>query len=310
MLYPMKFVPIYQDKIWGGNNLALLFDRNLPNSNIGESWEISSLVNGKSIIGNGCYAGQTLNELTAMATGKVFGAFYQGAPLFPLLIKILDANDKLSVQVHPNDDYASRMGLGQGKTEAWYVLQAKPGAKIIYGLKAGTTKADFVRAMDKNIFSVLQTVPVKTGDMIYVPAGRVHALCGGIVVYEVQQTSDITYRIYDYDRVGADGQTRRLEVDKAITVINFNERVDWNFTKTVIKSPCFSIEKVIVDDQLRLHTAGQFVILCVISGTGEILSAAGRETVGPGETLLIPACLGAFSIFGKLEFLKIMGESN
>jgi mannose-6-phosphate isomerase len=149
-------------------------------------------------------------------------------------------------------------------------------------------------------------VPVKTGDMIYVPAGRVHALCGGVVVYEVQQTSDITYRIYDYDRVGADGKTRQLEVDKAVAVINFNETVDTDFTKSAIKSPYFTMEKLTVDGKLHLHTANKFVILCITAGEGEISSNAGSEAICQGETLLIPACLGEFVLTGKLEFLKIV----
>jgi mannose-6-phosphate isomerase len=306
MMYPMKFVPVYQEKIWGGNHLQTLFGRTLPNSKIGESWDLSSLAQGQSVISNGCYAGTTLNELTAMATRKFFGSQYQGTSLFPLLIKILDANDKLSVQVHPNDDAASRMNAGQGKTEAWYVLQAKLGAEIIYGLQPGTTKADFVQAMDNNILSVLQKVPVKAGDMIYVPAGRVHALCGGVVVYEVQQTSDTTYRLYDYDRVGADGKTRQLEVDKALAVINFTEQVETDFTKSIVTSPYFSMEKMTVDGELQLQTADHFVILCITSGSGQIVSTAGRAAVCQGETLLIPACLDTFSITGKIEFLKIV----
>jgi len=305
-LYPMKFIPIYQEKIWGGSALRTLFGRNLSNDKIGESWELSSLTPGASVIQNGEYAGKTLNELTALAPQQFFGSrSLQGTTLFPLLIKILDANDKLSVQVHPNDAYASLLEAGQGKTEAWYVLQAQTGAEIIYGLKANTSKADFILAMEHHILDVLQKIPVKTGDMVYVPAGRVHALCGGVVVYEVQQTSDITYRLYDYDRVEAHGKTRQLHVDKAVQVINFNEQVDTDFAKTKLESPYFSMEKVTLDGILELDLADRFMILCVINGNGEIASVTGSEEICQGETILIPACLEKISINGKIEFLKI-----
>lgn len=305
-MYPMKFIPVYQQRIWGGDHFRSLFGRCLPTNNIGESWELSSHENGQSVIKNGCYAGQTLNELTAREPQKIFGSHYEGPSNFPLLIKLLDANDKLSVQVHPDDADAQRLEAGQGKTEAWYVIQAMPDAEIIYGLKPGLTKEKFLKAINENRTEVLHKVPVQTGDMIYVPAGQVHALCGGVVVYEVQQTSDITYRIYDYNRVGADGKKRPLAVDKALSVIHFNEQLATSFHQSVLKSPYFAMEKLAVQGELKCSTADHFVVLCMISGGGVILSEAGSEPVEAGETLLIPACLSDFRIQGSLECLKII----
>jgi mannose-6-phosphate isomerase len=305
-MYPMKFIPIYKERIWGGNQFQSLFGRNLPTNKTGESWELSSHDNGQSIIKNGCYAGQTLNALTAREPGKIFGSHYEGPAAFPLLVKLLDANDKLSVQVHPDDEAAQRMKSGQGKTEAWYVVQAAPDAKIIYGLEPGLTKENFLQAMNENIAAVLHKVPVQAGDMIYVPAGQVHALCGGVVVYEVQQTSDTTYRIYDYDRVDADGKKRPLAVDKALSVIDFHSQEAISFKRPIVKSPYFTMEKVSVQGRLNCFTADHFVILCIISGSGAILSRAGSEPVGPGDTLLIPACLGDFCVRGNVECLKII----
>jgi mannose-6-phosphate isomerase len=305
-MYPMKFIPVYQERIWGGNQFQSLFGRCLPTNKTGESWELSSHENGLSIIRNGCYAGQTLNELSARETEKIFGSHYEGPAAFPLLIKLLDANDKLSVQVHPDDEAAQRLESGQGKTEAWYVVQAAPDAEIIYGLEPGITKEKFQQAMHENIAAVLHKVPVQTGDMIYVPAGKVHALCGGVVVYEVQQTSDITYRIYDYDRVGSDGKKRPLAVDKALSVIHFHEQGATSFHQSLLKSPYFTMEKLFVQGELKCFTADHFVVFCIISGSGEILSEAGSESVAAGDTLLIPACLGDFRVQGSLECLKII----
>jgi len=309
-IYPLKFLPVYIERIWGGNKLASIFGRELPSNGIGESWELSTHDNAMSIVKNGVFAGKSLRELVLLYKEQLMGKDALHQPDFPLLIKFIDAAHDLSVQVHPNDDDAFRMEGGIGKTEAWYVLQAEEQAKIVYGLQPGVTKDDFIRAVHSNIMDVLRVVPVKAGDMIYVPAGTVHALCGGLLVCEIQQTSDITYRIHDYGRVGNDGKTRELHIDKAMQVINYDRQLDTDFSHNVLSCSLFKMEKMCIEGQQQQSTEGHFVILCVIEGCGEILYHQGTEPIQKGETILIPACMGSFCIRGNVEVLTITSNGK
>jgi len=306
MVYPLTFKPVYKERVWGGRNLENLLGRKLPEGKIGESWDLCSHKNGMSIVENGDLAGKTLAKLMADYKETLMGQDYNPSGYFPLLIKVLDANDQLSVQVHPDDEYAYRVNKEAGKTEAWYVLAAKSGAKIIYGLREEVTKEDFRAAVKAGkVMACLREVPVKKGDMIYVPSGLVHALLDGVVVYEVQQNSDTTYRVYDYDRVDRNGQTRELHTEKALEVITFGRQAAVDFNKDSIACPYFKMQKMWLENEIPDTAQDHFLIYCIISGQGKISYGNGMVTVRRGETVLIPAGLGEFKVSGHLEFLRI-----
>jgi mannose-6-phosphate isomerase len=305
-MYPIKFKPIYKERIWGGTNLTAVFGRKISGDHIGESWELSSHSNGTSIVENGYLAGKNLNELITEYKEQLMGKKFANDKYFPLLIKILDANDNLSIQVHPDDEYAHRVEGEAGKTEAWYVIHAKENAHIIYGLKNNITKEDFNKAIENNkIDDAVKRVPVKAGDMIFVPAGMIHALLDGVMVYEVQQNSDTTYRVYDYDRVGDDGKKRELHIEKALEVIDFTEQPSCIFTGNSINCQYFSMEKLSIAGEKHEMTKEQFIIYCVIAGSGEIQYKESIVCLSPGDTVLIPACLGEFILKGNIDLLKI-----
>jgi mannose-6-phosphate isomerase len=305
-MYPLKFTPIYKERIWGGINLRKVFGRHLPGDCIGESWEISGHDSGTSIVTNGNLEGKNLNELMVEFKERLMGKKFKKQVYFPLLIKIIDANEKLSIQVHPEDKYVYQVEGEAGKTEAWYVINAKENAKIVYGLREDITKEDFIKAVESNtIGDTLKIEPVVAGDMIFVPAGTVHALLEGVMVYEVQQNSDTTYRVYDYDRVGDDGKKRELHIEKAVEVINFKEQPSCSFKSNSIHCQYFAMEKMMIQGEKIEKTNNQFIVYCVTAGTGEIVYKDTIESLHAGETVLIPACLGEFNIKGNIELLKI-----
>ena len=226
-LYPLTFDPVLKDYIWGGRNLEK-FGRELPDGIIAESWDIAGHEDGTSVVNNGRFAGKLLTEVHQELGLGLIGSNCQWAQdrgKFPLLIKILDANRQLSVQVHPKDPYAlEHEGNELGKTEMWVVMDAKPDAKLQLGVKAGTTPEQFRQGIETgNLEPYLHYVPVKAGDHVCVPAGTLHAIMDGIMIAEIQQNSNTTYRVYDWNRMGADGKPRPLHVDKALDVIDFNK---------------------------------------------------------------------------------------
>lgn len=226
-LYPMIFDPILKDYIWGGRRLEQ-WGRPLPPGNVAESWEIAAHEDGTTRVTNGRYAGHLLTEVQAELGLDLIGtncAWAQARGKFPLLVKLLDANRALSVQVHPDDAYAlAHEGNELGKTEMWVVLDAKPGAQVQLGVKAGTTPELFRQGIEEGqLEPYLHYIPVKPGDHICVPAGTLHAIMDGILIAEIQQNSNTTYRVYDWNRVGADGKVRPLHIDKALDVINFDQ---------------------------------------------------------------------------------------
>ena len=226
-LYPLTFTPVLKDYIWGGRNLEKL-NRVLPEGIIAESWEIAGHEDGTTVVNNGHYAGKSLVEVQAELGLDLIGSKNQWAHergKFPLLVKLLDANRPLSVQVHPNDEYARlNENNSLGKTEMWVVLDAKPGARLQLGVREGTTPERFRQAItDGNLEQYLHYLPVKAGDYICVPAGSLHAIMDGTLIAEIQQNSNVTYRVYDWNRVGADGKPRPLHIDKSLDVINFDQ---------------------------------------------------------------------------------------
>lgn len=313
-LYPLKFKPVYQEKIWGGNRLRTYFQREIPSDSIGESWEVSTHRNGPSIVTNGPLAGRKFAKLIEEQPENMLG--YQ-AEDFPLLFKFLDASRKLSVQVHPSDDYAQEVENEPGKTEMWYVLAAEPGAKLVYGLKKGTTQEKLARAIKENrLEEHLNEVEVEAGDIFFMPAGMVHAIEEGILLTEIQQNSDTTYRVYDWGRMGKNGKPRELHVQKALEVIDFSTPPAKNGSKplTVAKdgytcsylAACqyFAVEKIKVRENITLPENNKFRVLNALKGQAIIKYNDNTIKFTRGESVFIPASHNRIEVEGRVEFLQ------
>lgn len=317
MLYPLKFKPLYKDYVWGGRNLEVL-GKSLPATGIvAESWEVSCHKNGSSIIANGEYEGISLPELVGQLGRELIGDSLHQKDIdkFPLLIKFIDADNNLSVQVHPDDAYAFQNENGEyGKNEMWYIISAKPGAKLVYDVVPGTTREMFAAAVsNNNVESCLKTVEVFAGDVINIPAGIVHAIGKGILLTEVQQNSDTTYRVYDYGRTG-----RPLHIEKALEVIDFNSTgrrekyigLEMNINKDcskkiVIANRYFCAEIYNIAGEVHENANGsKFFIYTFTSGQGSIAWGGGELAVRAGESVLIPAVMGKYSLTGKFTALK------
>ena len=320
--YPLKFKAEMKERIWGGRALEK-FGLELPEGSIGEGWMIGDHPNGTTKVINGELAGTGLDEIRLQYGKEWFGSkgFSEKNGRFPLLIKLLDCNDDLSVQVHPTDEYDKLPEGELGKTEMWYILDARPDAKIIYGLKEGISRADMESAIaNGQIMSTLQEVPVKAGDAFYIPAGTVHALCSGVVVAEIQQNSDTTYRLHDYDRPGLDGKLRELHIEDSLNVIAYEgagaQRMSTEGTQagewlTIASSPYFLVEKGVVNGTQRLSTSSDsFVILVVADGEGRLKCAAGDQTLIAGECYLLPATLGEYELSGEMTVLRSVVPSQ
>lgn len=225
--YPIKFKPIYKEMIWGGTRLATMFGRQLPSDKVGETWDISCRPGEMGIIENGPHAGLTFEDYIAQDKTGVLGIHLSTCERFPLLVKIIDANDALSIQVHPGDDYAQQQDLTDtGKNEMWYILNPPDDGYLIIGLKPGVTREKLADAYNNGtVEDCLDRLYVKTGDIVNIPSGLVHALTPGVIVAEVQQNSDVTYRLYDYNRIGLDGKPRTLHVEDALAVSDFEEKI-------------------------------------------------------------------------------------
>jgi mannose-6-phosphate isomerase len=314
--YPLKFAPEFKERVWGGRALER-FGLTPPEGAIGEGWMIADHPNGTTRVVNGPLAGKGLDEIREAYGREWFGTrgFSERNGRFPLLVKLLDCNDDLSVQVHPTDEYEGLPEGELGKTEMWYVLDAKPGARIIYGLKEGIGRAGLEAAIaEGRIMECLREVPVAAGDAFYIPAGTVHALCAGVVVAEIQQNSDTTYRLYDYNRPGLDGKPRELHIEDSLNVIAYDgagaTRMKTDGVRpgewlTIAKSPYFVVEKGIVDGSAALATTGDsFVILIAADGSGTLRWDGGEQPVAPGDCFLVPANLGAYEIEGALTVLR------
>ncbi|MBC8079483.1 MAG: class I mannose-6-phosphate isomerase [Gorillibacterium sp.] len=314
--YPLKFKPEMKERVWGGRALEQ-FGFVLPEGHIGEAWTIGDHQNGTTTIINGELAGMGLDQIREQHGEAFFGSkgYTGNNSRFPLLIKLLDCQDDLSVQVHPNDHY-DRLPAGElGKTEMWYIMDAKPDAKIIYGLRDGIGRQELSAAIDSGkIMDKLQEVSVQAGDSFYIPAGTVHALCSGVLVAEIQQNSDTTYRLYDYNRPGLDGKPRDLHVEDSLNVIAYEgagaSRMNTNDAKAnewleLAHSPYFVTEKGVVQDLWNLETSPEtFTILVVCDGQGTLKWSDGELALTPGDCCLLPAVLGEYSLTGQLTVLR------
>ncbi|NLA57944.1 MAG: class I mannose-6-phosphate isomerase [Firmicutes bacterium] len=320
--YPLRFYPIYKEKVWGGTALNKKFGRVLPSASIGESWEVAAHAQGISVVANGPLAGTTLPELMSMYGRALIGTALPDSALvkFPLLLKILDANDYLSVQVHPDDEYAADHESGDpGKWEAWYVIAAEPGAEIIYGLKPGATRESLRKAIaDGTLAHCLNRVPVKPGDVFDVPAGTVHALGSGVMVAEIQQNSDTVYRLYDWDRVDAQGKSRPLHIKKALDVIQFAGQKTTPVTGLTIPQPAgqktvmvanryFALEILLVEGAVPEATQGErFHLLTCLEGSFALEDDGSgiQLAMEPGDSVLVPACVEMYRLVGTGKVMK------
>lgn len=307
MSEPLFLEPVFQERIWGGTALKEQYGYDIPNDHTGECWAISAHPNGPSVVKNGEFAGKTLIELWEHHA-ELFGN-PQGQ-VFPLLTKILDANADLSVQVHPNDEYANEHENGElGKTECWYIIDCKEGAELIFGHTA-QAKEEFVTMIENNEWDkLLSRVKIKPGDFFYVPSGTIHALGEGTLVLETQQSSDTTYRLYDYDRPGQDGKPRELHIEKSIDVSTIPHRVpDFGsevrmipgaVVKKFVDSEYFTVYKWDVDGTAKFEQNQPFMLLSVLEG--EAVLSIGEETypVKKGDHFILPAGIGNFELEGK-----------
>lgn len=287
---PLFFEPIFMERIWGGRRLETLFAKRLPSGvRIGESWEIVDRPEAQSIVRDGPWRGRTLHELWCSHRREVFGAIAD-APRFPLLIKLLDARETLSLQVHPPAEIAAELG-GEPKTEFWYIAEAAPGAELYAGLKRGSSRAQFDTALRAGaIADNLHRVPVRAGDAMFVPGGRLHAIGAGNVIIEIQQNSDTTYRVFDWNRADASGAPRRLHIAESLRSIDFGDFEPEPITasgESLLKHPLFEIEKWELIEQREVAPPGSFAILACLSGE---VSCAG-VAIKAGEFFLIPANL-------------------
>lgn len=319
-MYPLKFKKTLVKKVWGGRKFNSILDMELPDESLyGESWEVSSHKGGLSYIENGEYAGCSLVDIINKNKEKILGEEivkrFKGE--FPLLIKYLDINDRLSVQVHPSDDYALRVEGEFGKSECWYVMEASEDATLILGVKDGVTKDIFKKKVESKEFSDLfNTIKVKKGDFINLLPGVVHAtLEGSILICEVQQNSDTTYRIYDFDRL-VDGKLRELHLDKALDVIDFEGKVQISTSENrqkislvgakkeeLVRGEYFNVDKYLIDGIFEDETNSNFKILSILDGVGEIICDNISYSIKKGDTYFIPAGLKTI-LKGKVEILK------
>jgi mannose-6-phosphate isomerase len=324
MLYPLKFKPRIKERIWGGQ--AILKKKGKAASRLakdklyGESWDLSSVKGDVSVVSNGFLKGNSLEEVIEVYMGELVGEenFERYGLGFPLLVKYLDCNDKLSVQVHPDDTLAMERHDSFGKTEAWYVVDCKPGAAIYLGFKdLNITREEYIAAVaESRLADLLNRVEVKPGDVFFIPAGTVHALGAGIEVVEVQQTSDVTYRIYDWDRVDASGKGRELHTALAVDAIDFEADAELLHRKydlakggeaKVIESPYFTMVLHDVADEKRLERSDidSFIIYIALKGDAMVVADGNEESLAEGEVMLIPAETYDVTIKGNAQIMEV-----
>ena len=323
MLYPLKFEKVFIEKVWGGREFEKSLNMTLPkDKNIGESWEVSAHPNGMGIVANGDLKGKTLQEILNEYKEKLVGekVYKEYGNRFPLLIKYLDVNDRLSIQVHPDDEVALKKHNELGKSESWFIMEASKDAKLIMGMKKGVTKEEFLEKTAKNDFSGLfEEISVKKGDLIDINPGMVHASLEGSVLFaEIQENSDITYRIYDFDRV-ENGEKRELHLKEAADVIDFDARavvINTDFAndenrKNIIKKKYYSIDKMKINKKFEDVNKKSMIIYSILNGKGKIEYTLNNEKkevlIQKGETVLIPVGIN-IELIGELEILRTIIE--
>jgi mannose-6-phosphate isomerase len=317
--YPIKFFPILKETIWGGEKLFKLLHKENLSNHIGESWEISGVKGNQSVVCNGEFKGKELTELISIYKEDLIGYFnYQKfGTTFPLLFKFIDANDDLSIQLHPNDDLASKRHNSFGKTEMWYVVNAEIDAKLYIGFDKEYTKEDYLEKFNKGeILNMINEVKAKKGDVYFIETGTVHAIGKGVLVAEIQQTSDITYRIFDWNRTAENGTSRELHTDLALDAFDFTQAKPtkissptiYNESVKLISCEYFKTNKLTIQQNLIKDVSGikSFIVYMCVEGEGSLKVSNYKEKIKKGETVLIPAIVEEIIFEGfDLQLLEV-----
>ncbi len=319
-MYPLKFQPIYKDKLWGGEKIRTVLGKDFGDlPNCGETWELSGVEGNISIVANGPERGRRMDELLSEFPVEILGqsVFSEYGEEFPLLVKFIDANQDLSIQVHPDDEIAESRHDCKGKTEMWYVMQADEGASLISGFNQELTKDQYLKAFNEGqLTKVLNREQVTAGDVFFIPAGRVHTIGKGLLIAEIQQTSDITYRIYDFDRVDAEGNKRELHVEQALDAIDFKKYAEYksaypetqNTRVGLATCDYFTTNNLSLDSPFdaSMPELDSFRIYTCVGGSGHLRFEGGEETIAMGEVVLVPANLKAITLVpeGSLKVLE------
>ena len=321
-MYLLEFNEISKEVIWGGNSLSTVYSKPFDkDKTIGESWEICDLPNDNNVVSNGELKGKTLSYLVKEYGSKLLGTKYK-EDYFPLLIKLIDAKDKLSIQVHPDEEYANKRHNKHGKNEMWYVMDTYGDAKLLIGLKENVTKEDLKKAIDnkENIEDMFNYFDIKKGDAFYIPSGCIHAILGNVIIAEIQTPSDVTYRLYDWNRVDKNGKSRELHIEDSFNVIkninafslksSKNNKIKTNTLEinTVFTNDYFTTEEYIINGDYSSKTNEEsFEIIIVLEGDGTIESSVNSIDLKIGKTVLVPASLGDYTIKSSkgMKFLRV-----
>lgn len=315
-LYPLQFEPILQERIWGGEKLKTELGKPIVSNATGESWELSTVKDNVSVIANGDLKGKKLTDVIDASPMELLGSLVckRFGTSFPLLFKYLDATKDLSIQVHPNDHLAKKRHNSSGKTEMWYVMQADSNAKIIVGFKENSSQAEYLAHLEsKNLTSILNEIEVNAGEVYFLEAGTVHAIGAGLLIAEIQQTSDITYRLYDYDRQDADGNKRELHVDLALEAINYQKQEtqkiyfkDQNQSNPIVDCPVFTANFIPLTQKMEVEKSGDsFTVYMCVNGNFVIEVDGISYDYKKGDTVLIPAALTKYNLEGEASILEI-----
>jgi len=312
-----KFRPLLKQTLWGGNRIIPFKHLSQQMDNVGESWEISGVKDCESIVADGEHQGKTLNQLVHELKGRLVGEenYRRFGDEFPLLVKFIDACQDLSIQVHPDDEMARRQGKGHGKTEMWYVLDSAPGARLYNGLKQHITPDEYRQMVaDGTITDALATYEVREGDVFYIPSGRIHSICSGSFVAEIQQTSDVTYRIYDFHRRDKNGNFRELHTELAAESIDYTVLSDYrtnyeprqNESVLLVDSPYFTTAVYDLTEPMLIDYSDldSFVILIAVAGEGTLTADGETVPFRAGESVLLPATTGELKVDGTVKFLE------
>lgn len=310
-MQPMKLIPATKDYIWGGTKLKNEWNKISDTDKIAESWELSCHAQGMSTIADGEYAGKTLKEIL---TPEMLGTNAAKFEFFPILVKLIDAKENLSIQVHPSDDYALKNEGQYGKTEMWYVVDAEEGSGVYCGFKKPYSIEEVEKVLrEGDITTLLNFVPAKKGDTLFIKSGTVHAICGGLLICEIQQNSSLTYRLYDYNRTDAKGNKRELHIDKAVKVIDSNIVVHANETvkkvndnvNELARSQYFTCYSVNVNGETEIEVGSDsFVGFTCVEGEGAVVYNGVTSAVNRGDTYFLPAGMGQVTLTGNMKVIS------
>ena len=305
----LKLRPSFKDYLWGGHKLVDEFNKEYDGDILAESWEMSCHKDGPSYIVGGAFDGMTLSEYIDKNGKEVLGSNCDKFEDFPILIKLIDAKKDLSVQVHPDNEYALKNEGQYGKTEMWYIVDCEPGAQLFYGFKSEISKEEFEKRIKENTLTdILNAVKVKKGDVFFIDAGTIHAIGKDILIAEIQQNSNVTYRVYDYGRKGADGKERELHVDKAVEVTKRMPPAEKSFSPDIASCEYFTVDKLYLDGEYFSKVSGMvtdksFVNLLFLSGNGEIVCGEEKMSFKKGDSFFLTANSGEYEVSGKCEAL-------